>query len=204
MALLIRNVKYAKFLYSFSYPSILGLTLRHTVSKYISVNFMSLCFSAASLHLRRKSPSDILLEKKNENNHLISANSFKMTNCIKYFVMNTTYIILALWTAVTLALWLFLAYSKAYSAMRWLACSVMSLILCTTPSTIWKYTYPREIQVESVNYKSCLSDFKNKMLKILLQNIKKCLSWGSKKKKEDRMFWSKENEIGLYVDSVRK
>ena len=44
---------------------------------------------------------------------------------------------LALWTAVTLVLWLFLAYSKAYSAMRLLASSVISLMLWTTPSTIW-------------------------------------------------------------------
>lgn len=47
------------------------------------------------------------------------------------------HMMLALWTAVTLALWLFLAYSKAYSAMRLLASSVMSLMLWTTPSTIY-------------------------------------------------------------------
>lgn len=70
---------------SFSYSSTLGLTLRHTVSKYISVNFMSLCFSAASLHFRRKSPSDIRLEKKKkkEKKHFISANSFGMSIYIK-------------------------------------------------------------------------------------------------------------------------
>lgn len=44
-------------------PVIMGLTLRQTVSRYISVNFTSLCFSAASLHFRKKSPSDIRLGK---------------------------------------------------------------------------------------------------------------------------------------------
>lgn len=44
---------------------------------------------------------------------------------------------LALCTAVTLLRWLLRAYSKANSAMRLLASSVMSLMLCTTPSTIW-------------------------------------------------------------------
>lgn len=51
-----------------------------------------------------------------------------------------TYMILALCTAVTVDLLLFLAYWKANSATRREACSVMSLILCTTPSTIWLWT----------------------------------------------------------------
>lgn len=47
-----------------------------------------------------------------------------------------THMMLALCTAVTLLRWLLRAYSKANSAMRLLASSVMSLMLCTTPSTI--------------------------------------------------------------------
>lgn len=47
-----------------------------------------------------------------------------------------THMMLALCTAVTLLRWLLRAYSKANSAMRLLAPSVMSLMLCTTPSTI--------------------------------------------------------------------
>ena len=42
----------------------------------------------------------------------------------------------ALCTAVTLERWLLTAYSKAYFAIRSLASSVMSFMLCTTPSTI--------------------------------------------------------------------
>lgn len=37
------------------------LTFKHTVSRYISLNLMSLQFSATSLHFCRKSPSDIRL-----------------------------------------------------------------------------------------------------------------------------------------------
>ena len=47
-----------------------------------------------------------------------------------------TYMMLALWTAVTVFLPLALAYSKANSATRLEASSVMSFMLCTTPSTI--------------------------------------------------------------------
>lgn len=48
----------------------------------------------------------------------------------------STHMMLALCTAVTLLRWLLRAYAKANSAMRRLASSVMSLMLCTTPSTI--------------------------------------------------------------------
>lgn len=81
---------------------------------------------------------------------------------------------LALWTAVTLVLWLFLAYSKAYSAMRSLACSVMSLILCTTPSTIWKDRWPGESQ-EIVTDVFCFVFFNCK----LFYNLSKCGVWCS-------------------------
>lgn len=37
------------------------LTFKHTVSRYISLNLISLQFSATSLHFCRKSPSDIRL-----------------------------------------------------------------------------------------------------------------------------------------------
>lgn len=50
----------------------------------------------------------------------------------------SAYMIFALWTAVTVGLLLALAKSKANSATLMEASLVMSFILCTTPSTIWK------------------------------------------------------------------
>ncbi|KAH3833064.1 hypothetical protein DPMN_106365 [Dreissena polymorpha] len=47
-----------------------------------------------------------------------------------------THMMLALCTAVTVDLLLSRAYLNAYSATLMEACSVISLILCTTPSTI--------------------------------------------------------------------
>lgn len=51
--------------------------------------------------------------------------------------LSHAHVMLALWTAVTLLLWLFRAYSKAYSAMRLLAFSVIRFMLWITPSKIW-------------------------------------------------------------------
>lgn len=48
----------------------------------------------------------------------------------------TTYMMLALWTAVMCDLPLAIAYSNANFATLLEACSVMSFILCTTPGTI--------------------------------------------------------------------
>lgn len=142
--------------------SLCGRTLRHTVSRYISVNLMSLKFSATSRHFLRNRPSDILLEiMRRRINEEVKTRRHNCQLQLKLRVETVdteltapglmmewpdqwrtsrrrTYMMLALCTAVTLFLWLLRAYSKAYSAMRLLAFSVISLMLWTTPSTIWK------------------------------------------------------------------
>lgn len=74
-----------------------------------------------------------------------------MTHELFSWIMPSAHMMLALWTAVTLLLWLFLAYSKAYSAMRLLAFSVISLMLWTTPSTICNDTRQEMHHTDSIS-----------------------------------------------------
>lgn len=98
---------------------------KQTVSKYFSSNLISGYLVAVSRQHLKKRPSDIRLKtKKIHQNH----------QHFRFQLM--THIMFALCTAVTFFRLLSLANWNAKSATRRDASSVISLILCTTPSTI--------------------------------------------------------------------